>query len=51
MDVLYQSVMRVRWCIEGGGSVDWGFWQVKGGFQNVGRNEVLECLAGIKRTT
>ena len=29
----------------------WSFWQVKGGFQNVGRNEVLECLAGVKRTT
>ena len=35
MDVLYKSVVKARQCIEGGGSLGWAFWDVKGGFHNV----------------
>ena len=41
MDVLYRSVVKVRQSLEGGGSVGWAFWDVKGGFQNVRSAEVL----------
>lgn len=50
MDVLYQSVMRAHRCMHGGGSVGWGFWYVKGGFQNVMGEEVLDCLNGVEGT-
>lgn len=26
----------------------WGFWDVKGGFHNIVREEVLECLFGVE---
>ena len=41
MDVLYKSVVKARQSLEGGGSVGWAFWDVKGGFQNVRSAEVL----------
>ena len=34
-DVLYKAVRTPRKVLDGGGSVGWGFWDVKGGFQNV----------------
>ena len=53
LDVLYKSVMRVRPSMEGGGSVGWAFWDVKGGFQNFGVRkcwlewkDALACGAG-----
>ena len=41
VDVLYRSVVKARRSLEGGGSVGWAFWDVKGGFQNVQSAEVL----------
>ena len=35
VDVLYRSVMRARSHMNEWGGVGWGFWDVKGGFQNV----------------
>ena len=35
VDVLYRSVVRAQVCMDKGGSVGWGFWDVKGGFQIV----------------
>ena len=50
VDVLYRSVVRVRACMDKGGSVGWGFWDVKGGFQNVVAEEVLRVLVGVRGT-
>ena len=48
VDVLYQSVVRVRRYLDAGGIVGWGFWDIKGGFQNVMGSEVLGCLNGVR---
>ena len=45
-DVLYKSVVRARQSLEGGGSVGWAFWEVRGGFQNVRSAEVLARMEG-----
>ena len=50
VDVLYRSMVRARGCLNIGGEVGWGFWDVKEGFQNVVGNEVLGCLAGVEGT-
>ena len=50
IDVLYRSVVRARKCLAAGGAVGWGFWDVKGGFQNVVGSEVLGCLDGVEGT-
>ena len=50
VDVLHQSVVKTRRCINEGGAVGWGFWNVKGGFQTVVGREVLDCLAGVEGT-
>ena len=50
VDVLYRSVVKARRCIEERESVGWGFWDVKGGFQNVVGSEVLDCLTGVEGT-
>ena len=50
IDVLYKSVVKERNCMESGGSVGWGFWDVKGGFQNVVGEEVLRQLQGVEGT-
>ena len=42
VDVLYRSVVRARRCVKEGGSVGWGFGDLKGGFQNVVGSEVLD---------
>ena len=46
VDVLYKSVVRARQSLEGGGSVGWAFWDVKGGFQNVQSTGVLARMEG-----
>ena len=33
------------------GGVGWGFWDLKGGFQNVVGSEVLVCVDGVEGTT
>ena len=48
VEILYQSVIRARECINEGGSVGWGFWDVKGGFQNVVGEKVLDDLVGVE---
>lgn len=50
VDVVYPSVVKARRCIDEGGSVGWGFCDVKGGYQNVVGGDVLECLAGVEGT-
>ena len=50
VDGLYRSVVKARRCINEGGDVGWGFWDVKGGFQNVVGGEVLSCLADVEGT-
>ena len=50
VDVLYRSVVRARKCLDGGGGVGCGFWDVNGGFQNVVGSEVLGCLDGVEGT-
>ena len=50
VDVLYRSVVRARACMDGGGSVGWGFWDVKVGFQNVVGEEVLRGLGEVEGT-
>lgn len=50
VDVLYRSVIRPRECFEDGGSMGWGFWDLKGRFQNVVVEEVLDCLGGVEGT-
>ena len=46
VDVLYKSVVKARQSLEGGGSVGWAFWDVKGGFQNVRSTNVLARMEG-----
>ena len=50
VDVLYKSVRGARKCIHGEGSVGWGFWDVKGGFQNIVGDEVLGRLTSVTGT-
>lgn len=45
MDVLYKLVVEARRCLEGGGSVSWAYWDVKGGFQNVQSARVMSRMA------
>ena len=44
LKVVFRAVVKARRCIDGGGNAAWGFWDVKGSFQNVTRNEVLERM-------
>ena len=48
--MLYLSVVRVRRCIEQEGIVGWGFWNMKGGFQNVVWLKVLDYLVRVEVT-
>ena len=36
--------------MDAGGGVSWGFWDIKGGFQNVVGGEVLGCLDAVEGT-
>ena len=50
VDVLYRSVVRAWRCLESGGGVGWGFWDLKGGFQNMVGSDVLNCLDEVEGT-
>ena len=50
VDMLYRSVLKARTCMDRGGSVGWGFWDVKGGFHNVVGEEVCGLLGGVEGT-
>ena len=47
-DVLYKAVTTARKVLDGGGSVGWGFWDVKGGFQNVVGEEMLGSVSEVE---
>ena len=46
-DVLYKAVRTARKVLDDGGSVGWGFWDVKGAFQNVVGEEVLGSVSAV----
>ena len=46
VDVLSKLVVKARQSLEGGDSVGWEFWDVKGGFQNVRSAQVLVRMEG-----
>ena len=50
VDILYKLVGRARKCIDGGSSVGWGFWDVKGGFQYMVGGDILGRLASVPST-
>ena len=47
-DVLYKAVKTARKVLDGGGSVGWGFWDVKGGYQIVVGEEVLRSVSVVE---
>ena len=47
-DVLYKAVKTAMKVLDGGRSVGWGFWDVKGGFQNVVGEEVLGSVSVVE---
>ena len=47
VDVLDRSVVRASRCLDIRGGLGWGFWDIKGGFQNVVGSKVLGCLDSV----
>ena len=45
LEVVFRAVTRAQRCLAKGGSVAWGFWDVKGGFQNVIGSQVEEYMS------
>ena len=41
-EAVLRTVTRAQRCLAKGGAVGWGFWDVKGGFQNVKEQDVLK---------
>ena len=39
-----RTITRAQWCLAKGGAVGWGFWNMKGGFQNVREEDVIREL-------
>ena len=48
LEVVFQAVVTARRCMDGGGDAAWGFWDVKRGFQNVTKKEVIERMGLTK---
>ena len=48
LEVVFQAVVKARRCMDGGGDAAWGFWDVKGGFQNVTKKEVIKRMGLTK---
>ena len=44
LEVVFRAVVKARRCMAGGGDAGWGFWDVKGRFQNVTKKEVIESM-------
>ena len=44
LEGVFKAVTKARRCMESGGKVGWGFWDVSGGFQNVILVQVLERI-------
>ena len=45
LEVVFRAVTRPQRCLARGGSVAWGFWDIKGGFQNVIGSQVKEYMS------
>ena len=44
VEAVFRVVVKARRCMAKGGEVGWGFWDVKGGFRDVVRSEVLSRM-------
>ena len=44
LDAVFREVTRVQRCLSAGVKAGWGLWDVKGGFQNVKKDMVLQKL-------
>ena len=44
LEVVFRAVVKARRWMDGGGDAACGFWDVKGGFQNVKKKEVIERM-------
>ena len=44
VEVVFRAVVKARRCMDGGADAAWGFWDVKKGFQNVTKKEVIERM-------
>ena len=44
VDAVFRQVARVQQCLSRKGNAAWGLWNVKGGFQNVRLNVVLDRM-------
>lgn len=44
-----RTVTRAQWWLAKGGAVGWGFWDVKGGIQNVREENVIKELESHKK--
>ena len=48
MEAALRTVTRAQRCLAKGGAVGWGFWDVKGGFQNVREEDVKRELEKLE---
>ena len=48
MEAALRTVTRVQRCLAKGGAVRWGFWDVKGRFQNVSEEDIVKELEKSK---
>ena len=48
LEVVFWAVVKVRRYMNGGGDTAWGFWDVKGGLQNLTKKEVCEKMGIIE---
>ena len=44
LEVVFRAVVKARRCMDGGEDAAWGFWDIKGRFQNVTQKEVLKRM-------
>jgi len=43
-EVALRIVTRAQRCMAAGGAVGWNFWDIKGGFQNVRKEDIIKEL-------
>ena len=48
LEAVFRAVVKAQRCMARGGEVVWGFWDVKGGFQIVVREEVMDRMSTTK---
>ena len=44
LEVVFRAVVKARRCMDAGRDTAWRFWDVKGGFQNMTKKEVIERM-------